>query len=720
MLKTITFVLLAVCLHAIVHAGSTITQTASAPGPMIGCPDTFATSLAGTDYSWTFPAGAIPQIYSNNTGVNSATTVFQFTAPGIYQVYVSVDGGAQSDSLSVMVTGNSETISIKELGDAGCQGSTIAFVVSPAGYQSYQFFVNGNIEQLGARDTFLWDSYPSDSVWALAFAGDGPCYTSPSKVLYPLVYPTPQAPVLTSSLTSDTICGGDTVIFTATPGYASYSFYIGAALEEHSASDTFISWAFSDRSGISVIGYQNGCESMYSNTITIYVKATPILYLPFDVSICPGQLLSIIPEIAEIESGIILQNYAFYINGTEVQSGPDSVFTDSTYNNGDEVTATGTLNGCTSPPSYLLTVNFNAAPYAFVTSNTPDNAACIGQSVQFTAMLSDNSIAAAYQWYQNGLPSGTNSYVFTSTQLNTTDSVWVVVMDTACPRTDTVTSTAVAISVLSPPLQQLCLASNDTATGHNIIVWNKLDKYATDSFYIYRSPVSDSDYNLIASLSRDSLSEYLDITSQPDSMSYRYKINLKDACANFSTLSNYIQTIYLQYTGNGNFTWTPYLVENTVAPVSTYDVYRDSTGNGNWQLLASVSPQQTTYTDNSYNSYPNARYEIVVQLAEDCAPTRDIATVISNVLSDVTAGIQYTALQKIRLLANPAQNQFVLVNINQPVQIVLMDELGQMLQGNVHTTGSTCLLNVSGYASGVYLIKIVAGDNYTITKAVKY
>jgi hypothetical protein len=258
------------------------------------------------------------------------------------------------------------------------------------------------------------------------------------------------------------------------------------------------------------------------------------------------------------------------------------------------------------------------------------------------------------------------------------------------------------------PSQGLCLVTVDTAANQNVVVWEKADKYATDSFYIYRANTPDTVYAQIAALGRDSLSAFYDATSQPDNNSYRYKINLKDTCGNFSALSDYHQTILLQSLGSGNFAWTPYVIENTASPVNTYDFYRDSSGNGNWQLLANVPSPQTTASDADYQLYPNARYVIIVTLANPCNPTRSISTITSNVLAQTTiTKIDNVFLQNIKLLYNPVHSQIVLINITQPVTLQIVDALGQILQSGIHAVGSSAVIDVSRYAAGIYYVKVM-------------
>jgi hypothetical protein len=66
--------------------GNSITQSANPP--INGCPDTFKTTIQGTDYVWDFGALSFPPVDSGTSDSVSSTV---FTVPGTYTVSVYVN-----------------------------------------------------------------------------------------------------------------------------------------------------------------------------------------------------------------------------------------------------------------------------------------------------------------------------------------------------------------------------------------------------------------------------------------------------------------------------------------------------------------------------------------------------------------------------------------------------------------------------------------------------
>jgi hypothetical protein len=195
----------------------------------------------------------------------------------------------------------------------------------------------------------------------------------------------------------------------------------------------------------------------------------------------------------------------------------------------------------------------------------------------------------------------------------------------------------------------------DSSSSRNVIVWEKLDKFATDSFFIYRE-ITTNNYQEIAATGRDSLSQYEDSSANPVVTAYRYKMATKDTCGNSGVLSPYHNTIHLQYLGNGNLVWNAYEIENQTTPIISYDVYRDSTGTGNWTLMVTVPGTQTTATDVNFSTNPNSQYRIKANWINTCTPSRSAYDgVFSNIITQSSVnGIASINREGIMLYPNPA------------------------------------------------------------------
>jgi hypothetical protein len=244
-------------------------------------------------------------------------------------------------------------------------------------------------------------------------------------------------------------------------------------------------------------------------------------------------------------------------------------------------------------------------------------------------------------------------------------------------------------------------------------MWDKANKYATDSFYIYRTTTPGTNFTQIAVLSRDSLSEWTDTSAYPLLMSYRYEISVRDTCGNMESASPYHQTIYLTYLGLGQFSWTPYVIENTPSPVTSYGLYRDALGNGNWQLLTSVTSAQTTANDPNYASYPNARYMVIVTLANPCTPTRGFASISSNILSGLSTGFTVLSSDNIKVVPNPSHDNFTIqTDLAGAEMITISDMLGRIVYQGTSDSGPLTI-DASEWAKGIYSCRVqIGGQSY--------
>ena len=276
------------------------------------------------------------------------------------------------------------------------------------------------------------------------------------------------------------------------------------------------------------------------------------------------------------------------------------------------------------------------------------------------------------------------------------------------------------VTVKQPPAQTICYVTVDSASTHNIVIWEKLDKYATDSFIIYRE-ASTNNYVQIGAVQRDSLSEYHDYGSNPNVTAYRYKIAAMDTCGGYGTLSPYHNTIHLQYLGTGNLIWNVYEIENdTATPVSSFDVYWDTLANGNWAVMLNVPGNQYTATDVNFGMHPNAKYRIVANWAYSCTPARGSNNeVLSNIIQLTPTGVNNIGPgQSVSLYPNPAANELMIIAGSSMVQQVsILSAEGKLI--STYSNPVNNRLDVSQLASGIYIAEIKINDMISRIKWVK-
>lgn len=97
-----------------------------------------------------------------------------------------------------------------------------------------------------------------------------------------------------------------------------------------------------------------------------------------------------------------------------------------------------------------LSINLSGQCDPRVSISTPASSICQGSSVVFTAVPLNAGNAPVLQWKVNGVNTGTNSTILTSSTLNNNDRVWVeLTPDPSCPVQTTVSSNVITMTVNS-------------------------------------------------------------------------------------------------------------------------------------------------------------------------------------------------------------------------------------------------------------------------------
>ena len=270
----------------------------------------------------------------------------------------------------------------------------------------------------------------------------------------------------------------------------------------------------------------------------------------------------------------------------------------------------------------------------------------------------------------------------------------------------------------------------DTLSVNNIVYWDKTSYTNVDSFIVYRETFSNN-YERIGAVFYESLSLFVDtvrtlyfpFTGDPDIGTYRYKLQIRDTCGNYGSLSNYHNTLYVTKTG-GAFNWNDYRIENEVIPIpqlTAYYLLRDNNSTGNWVVIGGVSGSQLTINDPQYSSYPNARWRLETQWSIDCTPTKSINTSRSNIVGNMV-GISSVNENStsVEIYPNPFTT-YLNIEINNfkntSYGLKIDDLLGRtVFESEINAPFS--LINRGQLQSGVYIVKIVQDNEIIVNKKV--
>ena len=330
----------------------------------------------------------------------------------------------------------------------------------------------------------------------------------------------------------------------------------------------------------------------------------------------------------------------------------------------------------------------------------------------------------------------------TATGLSIGTYTVVVTDSTGC--VDSASVAVVAAPLITP---DICMISVDDSSVYNVIYYEKTNYFNVDSFIFYRE-TAPSVYTRIGARPYDSLSRFFDtvrsigpVIGDPNLNSNRYKIQIRDSCGNYSSLSSYHQSLFIVHLGNGNFQWSvPYEIEGLSNPVNNYALLCDTANTGGWGPVSTVSGSTNNASDPGYaNHSAIANWRVVTAWNIVCNPSlrqsnqeNSMMAVVksrSNVINNRTSGLNnFDIDQFIRVYPNPTnENIFIDLastklsyhgNNNLSASVLLRTATGQLLSETKQIENTTIIpVQTTGLKSGVYFLELIISD-YRIVKKI--
>mgnify|MGYP001426146934 CR=1 FL=1 len=361
----------------------------------------------------------------------------------------------QGDSVDVTVAASTNNI---------CAGAPVTFMATPVNggaSPQYQWQVNG-INTGTNNPDFTYTPANGDLVTCILTSSKTVCISNnPATSNAIAMAVNPNLPVSVSvSATTDTVCEGTPVTFTATPvnGGVSpiYQWQVNGINLVLNSPD----FTYTPSNGDIVICILTSSEictaNNPANSIPFTVTVKP--YLPVSITVtpsenpfCPG---SSVTFTTTTTNGGVSPHYQWQVNGSNVGlSSPGFTYTPA---NGDLVT-------CILTSSELCTTNNPAAgnviimqentslPAGVAITATP-NPFCPGASVTFSASPVNGGTAPFYQWKVNGNNAGTNANVFTCTPSNNDSISCLLTSNLACVSNNPVYSNRIVMNAAAVPV----------------------------------------------------------------------------------------------------------------------------------------------------------------------------------------------------------------------------------------------------------------------------
>lgn len=267
----------------------------------------------------------------------------------------------------------------------------------------------------------------------------------------------------------------------------------------------------------------------------------------------------------------------------------------------------------------------------------------------------------------------------------------------------------------------ICMVTYDTSTNRNMVVWNKFAGLHYAHFNVYRQTYQENVFAKIGEVPFNSFSTYVDTTADPAIMAYKYELSASDSTGNESSKSSYHKTIHLEVnpgvTGF-NLIWNNY----EGFTFNTYKIHRKF-GTGPWQLIDSIASDNISYTD-LYVTSGVAYYYIEVIRYSPCTPSLKAGiyeSIVSNVGTSYPLGIAENQSPTILVYPNPARQTLNVVIpgtgfAKSRLQLLSMDGQKYLEQ---ELNQSKTVLDISGLASGLYILKVEGNQSMVVKKIFK-
>ncbi len=280
----------------------------------------------------------------------------------------------------------------------------------------------------------------------------------------------------------------------------------------------------------------------------------------------------------------------------------------------------------------------------------------------------------------------------------------------------------------------ICVVTVDTATGKNMIVWERTQKNSIRGYNIYKETNVSGEYLLIGNVPADKLSVFVDTSSRPMVHSDRYKISIVDTCGLETALSSPHRTLHLSVSknsmGNGyNLDWQDSYEGFTFY---TYYILRKSSG----VVFEKIDAIQNTLT--SYSDPTNIAGQILYAVAavkpgDPCNPTGTKSKGIfpvdfkgasfSNLDGFGLDGLNEQSFSSILVFPNPAQNILnIYLNENLKIDVIeLQNCIGESvwMKRNIFLNNNLQSIDLNELSAGVYFLKIQMQDKSLVTKVIK-
>ncbi len=489
------------------------------------CPGTSVTFTAapsngGTPvYKWklgsTYISGATNATYTTTTAANNDSYSVEMTGNA---ACTSSNAAVTSNAVVITITGSVlPSVSITmNTGTTICSGTNVVFtaVVGNGGTTPTYQWKNNNTAISGATNsTYSSNSLIDGDKISVDIVSNSSCASTPNASSTQTVINV--SPVLTPSVTVSpsvsSICAGDAVSFTATPGTGGGTApkyrWLNNGTAISGATDAVYSTTSLVAGNLIAAELTSNATCVTTAVVTsagTSITVNPIIIPAVSISadnstICAG---SSVVFAANVTGGTA--SYKWKNGNTYITSATNATYSTSTANNGDSYSVEITNNGACVLPSVVVSsqIVVTVNKITTITSQPTDETVCaLGNSTAYSVIASGSNLT--YQWMK-GTTTLANSSTFTGvdtdaltiSNISSNELVnnYTVVVTGSC---GTVTSSSVALSLSTSPITIIAQPTSQTgqqgdaislsvvASGPSLIYqWKRNGSAITDDSHI--------------------------------------------------------------------------------------------------------------------------------------------------------------------------------------------------------------------------------------------
>ena len=259
------------------------------------------------------------------------------------------------------------------------------------------------------------------------------------------------------------------------------------------------------------------------------------------------------------------------------------------------------------------------------------------------------------------------------------------------------------------------------SSNHNMIVWDQLFDSSYDSIIIYKESAQSEIYERVATQSAVNKSVFIDIESNPDQNSNRYKISILDTCGYETELSDYHKTIHLTINAGINDTWNLIWDGYEGFDFSTYNIYR---GTSKEELVKIAEQPSNIFTfSDLIPPIGTLYYQLEVINPNSCfvdgekSSDDNYSSTRSNIVSSNPVNIiPDVSSEFVKIWPNPSSGNIYIQSDdhNDEIQLQLWSIDGKLLLEE-RLKPTIEVIDISHIISGLYIIRLKI-DNRIINK----